>query len=422
MKTENFDSEINIRDDEKQGALQEREEDLLQSLMDGLKEYVNCSDISTDLRQNLRALTEAQGDELMDFFFSSYVEEEAYEEREDFEEFDFKEEAFLEIFLKDMLNPDLLKEILYSLTPQSFLLFQEALEKPREIVYQDFRGLQLLIQGGLLFFTEKEGRYFVFVCDEIKEKVKDFDFQEIQAKQKENEAIYQTTVAAVELYGAISYEDLLALMKKYHAKVDFSKEELKTLLERYHESIVNLSFIQDDFVSHGLFYDGVEDFVALLEGQRGKPRYIPDKLEDFLKYQDNEKIHPSLEEKRVEAFFREIDDHEIRLENHMGFLHFHFQMDFAMEDALRTIVYENYSPSSKKKQSEMLDLLIAMEFNTKKWVNNGYSNFELHTFYPEEFPMKNYPGEKSVQQRTEPSKNGPCPCGSGKKYKRCCGK
>ncbi|MBQ2264327.1 MAG: SEC-C domain-containing protein [Oscillospiraceae bacterium] len=22
----------------------------------------------------------------------------------------------------------------------------------------------------------------------------------------------------------------------------------------------------------------------------------------------------------------------------------------------------------------------------------------------------------------KPSKNGPCPCGSGKKYKRCCGK
>jgi len=27
-----------------------------------------------------------------------------------------------------------------------------------------------------------------------------------------------------------------------------------------------------------------------------------------------------------------------------------------------------------------------------------------------------------VQAKKEPGRNDPCPCGSGKKYKKCCGK
>ena len=36
--------------------------------------------------------------------------------------------------------------------------------------------------------------------------------------------------------------------------------------------------------------------------------------------------------------------------------------------------------------------------------------------------VKTYKRSKTVVKETEPGRNDPCPCGSGKKYKKCCGK
>ena len=36
--------------------------------------------------------------------------------------------------------------------------------------------------------------------------------------------------------------------------------------------------------------------------------------------------------------------------------------------------------------------------------------------------VKNYKRSKTVVKDKEPGRNDPCPCGSGKKYKKCCGK
>jgi uncharacterized protein YecA (UPF0149 family) len=35
---------------------------------------------------------------------------------------------------------------------------------------------------------------------------------------------------------------------------------------------------------------------------------------------------------------------------------------------------------------------------------------------------QDYKKSKTVVKEKEPGRNDPCPCGSGKKYKKCCGK
>ena len=36
--------------------------------------------------------------------------------------------------------------------------------------------------------------------------------------------------------------------------------------------------------------------------------------------------------------------------------------------------------------------------------------------------VKDFKRSKTVRKEKEPGRNDPCPCGSGKKYKKCCGK
>jgi uncharacterized protein YecA (UPF0149 family) len=40
----------------------------------------------------------------------------------------------------------------------------------------------------------------------------------------------------------------------------------------------------------------------------------------------------------------------------------------------------------------------------------------------EEKLIKETPKVEPIQAAQEPGRNDPCPCGSGKKYKKCCGK
>ena len=69
-----------------------------------------------------------------------------------------------------------------------------------------------------------------------------------------------------------------------------------------------------------------------------------------------------------------------------------------------------------EERTEMLPLLRAMLEDLPYWENNGWSNNQVrasqgaHAFYDEN-------GEPLKVGR-----NDPCPCGSGKKYKKCCGK
>jgi hypothetical protein len=66
---------------------------------------------------------------------------------------------------------------------------------------------------------------------------------------------------------------------------------------------------------------------------------------------------------------------------------------------------------------ELADRVVILWNNTRKWDLKGYAPIELR----EKTKVKT--GKVlSIQSKQKLSRNEPCPCGSGKKYKKCCGK
>jgi uncharacterized protein YecA (UPF0149 family) len=61
--------------------------------------------------------------------------------------------------------------------------------------------------------------------------------------------------------------------------------------------------------------------------------------------------------------------------------------------------------------------------NTREWYLKGYTSEEL--FMQEKQTLRPLPNKKgeviSLQTRQKIGRNDPCPCGSGKKFKKCCG-
>ncbi|OIK13533.1 SEC-C metal-binding domain-containing protein [Bacillus sp. MUM 13] len=71
----------------------------------------------------------------------------------------------------------------------------------------------------------------------------------------------------------------------------------------------------------------------------------------------------------------------------------------------------------------LMDALVLLMNNTREWFLKGYTSMEL---FPEDkkalLPLPDKKGEViSLQTRQKIGRNDPCPCGSGKKFKKCCG-
>ena len=91
-------------------------------------------------------------------------------------------------------------------------------------------------------------------------------------------------------------------------------------------------------------------------------------------------------------------------------LHWEFAEDYDVQNYFD--VLENHNVIIEENQlNELVSLMMDCCNNTRLWANKGYTPNELMKLH------------KTPQAKSKKiGRNDPCPCGSGKKYKKCCGK
>ena len=217
--------------------------------------------------------------------------------------------------------------------------------------------------------------------------------------------------AAVNLYGIIRRDEFVDIFNAYNEE-QTSVEEIYTILlpnvlkDRWYG-------FYKEYLVHYLVLDDFEMVEYLEYEQENKPRYIPPQ-NDFLLY-EWEEFEDNDHWKNVRKFmfdnfgyrslskaFYEIKNYVIQSYriNNVGAILDKHSLLFADEKQVRTF----------------FDLLILAKNNTRIWENKGYTPKELgaHKIYQQK-------REPVVQKTDKVGRNEPCPCGSGKKYKKCCG-
>ena len=219
--------------------------------------------------------------------------------------------------------------------------------------------------------------------------------------------------AAVNLYGIVSRDDFIDILNKQNVD-QTSNEEIYILLLPlvlkdgwygfYKEYIVHYSFF-DDF--------GQADY--LLEHQAGKPLYIPEKSE-FLKYvfedyADNDHWW------NVRCFMRDVFGYgKDTSEGYMEIRNYITYGDGIRE--LGSILNRhNLIFRGEERLQEFINQIMLAKNNTRIWQNNGYTPSEIYEIFSRQNQnIIKFP----TLQRPKIGRNDPCPCGSGKKYKKCC--
>ncbi|MCH4888376.1 hypothetical protein EZV73_12365 [Acidaminobacter sp. JC074] len=206
------------------------------------------------------------------------------------------------------------------------------------------------------------------------------------------------------LYGSIAYDRLKSFYMIH------MEEVTQPLLD---EEVLDVLFIGQFVKMHPYYFDG-EYFYAQFYSEEdeeigrqiadnGKPYYLPS-YDVFIRYASTGYVEETYEYKAMEDFIRRhVTSDDIKVENFMislGYICEYMGMNGAVEE----LEEMGYVFNSDQEFHRFAMLYQAFNNNTRMWSNHGYTPSELSGIRP-----------KKV------GRNEPCPCGSGKKFKKCCG-
>lgn len=219
--------------------------------------------------------------------------------------------------------------------------------------------------------------------------------------------------AAVNLYGIISRDDFVNIFNKQNID-QTTREEIYVLLLPLVLKDGWYCFYKE-YIVHYLFFNNFDNADYLLKHQVDKPRYIPEK-DEFLKYviedyADNDHWW------NVRRFMFDLFGYRKNTSEGYEEIWDYITYGDGISKLGSILDSHNLIFDDEKHLQEFINLIMIAKNNTRIWKNNGFTPSELNEIISKR-------NENIIKvptlQRPQVGRNDPCPCGSGKKYKKCC--
>ena len=260
--------------------------------------------------------------------------------------------------------------------------------------------------------------------------------------------------AASNLYATITLKELYVLCNRYIPSVSESQflnaAEIIAHERGNHYAIVRREIFNKELppgghmdcelIAEHLYAVGDEYYYALKKQQAGKERYAPEWVE-FVKYADQFYLERNAQWQDMVSY---LESTQRKLHCPPEEITAEFCLHLRTEDDFQFVINEGQRLGVRFKNQQdfqhFLGYLLKLSHNTRRYCHCGHTPAELglpaisaedacRTFsYDNDYidPLE-IMGQLLRSQcyppaTSKPSRNGPCPCGSGKKYKRCCGK
>lgn len=221
--------------------------------------------------------------------------------------------------------------------------------------------------------------------------------------------------ALTHLYGVVQLEKIVEIYNSQN-KTQWDLQKALTEIQE------NKNVLEKNFVhvfGNWLLHESVieeDTFDELVLNQQSKPFYIPDQNE-LLNYTDDyyveeTKEYDALKQYLLTAVFKgDIYKAEMFAEDIQGLC----QFDYSLKASLRLFEMRGVTFKNQKQEEKIMQLIVDLANNTRLRENNGFTPTELY----QHFSKMTLPttGQSTIKKV---GRNDPCPCGSGKKYKKCC--
>ncbi|MDR0587129.1 MAG: SEC-C domain-containing protein [Treponema sp.] len=222
--------------------------------------------------------------------------------------------------------------------------------------------------------------------------------------------------AAVNLYGIITLSELAEIFNAQNDERTTAGEIYTILLPN---ALKNgwYGFYKDYIVHYAVLRNF--DWVRFLEqAQAGKPRYIPEK-EKFLRYQWEE-YNDGGHWLKVLKFMQDVFGYRKGIVNAFDEIRNYLTHNDDFNKMYSILEEYGFVFHDSEESKKIFTLIVSAKNNTRIWENKGHTPEELYTINQKERLSK--PREVAINRPKKPGPNEPCPCGSGRKYKHCCGR
>ncbi|MDU4695387.1 MAG: SEC-C metal-binding domain-containing protein [Paenibacillus sp.] len=337
-----------------------------------------------------------------------------------------KKEELVAAVQDSIADAETLQAALLNSRPKEWELFNSLLDgsyQPSNAT--PFGYYYYFLDRGLLFTFFADNRLHLVIPDEVQATFQKLDQPAFRQALQRSQLLYTYLMAAVNLYGFIAPAKLVEIFNAQNSQAPVTEEELLQQLEGFLVRTDQYFELRQGTIASLDMED--KEFDALMEKVQGKPYYVPDQQELF-KYADHDyfEITPQL------AALREYVTKDFRLDQESAeYLVDDIQLGCSMEASLEDLLYEferrDLDFTSQQQAKQTVALITDVYDHTRMWSHAGHTLDELRR-------MQESPGTPTAEiayirghvvkqaRSTKIGRNEPCPCGSGLKYKKCCGK
>ncbi|MDR2615906.1 MAG: SEC-C domain-containing protein [Oscillospiraceae bacterium] len=307
-----------------------------------------------------------------------------------------------------LTDPDELAFILLSTHDEEWRFFNKA--AAAGVLQEDsalagaYRELQDL---GLIYPYLHDGHLFYVVPDELRAVYTTLKKSKLSAERDYCWLMNTYAAAAANLYGVIRAEDFVELFNSRN-KRKTNVDKAFVILLRCSRLDLGYSFLGSYIVSDDFEAESLEDVKSFTQSTELKPRYFPASA-DFLEYAKWGHRESTSQIAALRRYMvRELDLDDETADDIIDELYAAYRSGADGPD-IADIFYTIGIDLNSGQLQKLQNLTIEMNNNTRKWTNNGYTPAEM---------LRKLSAAPAAARRV--GRNDPCPCGSGKKYKKCC--
>lgn len=322
----------------------------------------------------------------------------------------------ISILLDRMSDLDNLKKFLMYLSKPEWEFFKKAV-KVDHLIDEKVRideYLTMYHMGIIGVYNYYSHVYFI-VPREIRHMYEELEKDGFPERKERCDLLNDFACAAINLYGVISQDDFVEIFNGYNDQ-NTDVDELFDALIRFVALNSGYVFWGEYIVSDEFEEDDYEDVEYFVNTAAAIPRYLPER-DEFLKYSDRFYVEktPQLDKLRY-YISRHISSDEDLTEDIVDGSYFLARREAETQEYFDFFKENDLSLDGSKKK--LLSTLIRdLSDNSRTWLNNGHTPAELRSFEGERPDLPS--GEPVLTVKI--GRNELCPCGSGKKYKKCCG-
>ncbi|WP_229683167.1 SEC-C metal-binding domain-containing protein [Virgibacillus oceani] len=280
--------------------------------------------------------------------------------------------------------------------------------------------LKNLEQYGLIFTGTNNGEKVAVMPSELVERFQTINHTKLKTITKRNTEWIKLAQGLLYYYGTLSGTTLIRMVEKYS---DYNMD-VKNFFDIMHDAVDCYNEIRVD--GNGFSQGRVFDSGRVVKEHRSRKDvpYYPFTKEQLLDAGVPNYVERNSSYRQFVTFLTQ--NYEVSKKEADGFAEecvYATRIGDGPQDVLQ-FLQQSFEIDSLEKVQAFMEPLVNLMNNTREWFLKGYTSTELLEIDKKHMqPLPNNTNNViDFKTKKKVGRNDPCPCGSGKKYKKCCGR